>query len=316
MLATSGDLPLGSDWAYEFKWDGVRALAAVGDHQPGVRLFARSGADITAAYPELAGLGAELAAAGLAEAVLDGEIVALGPDRRPSFAALAERMHVRDRGRAAILAAATPVTYMIFDLLRADGQDLTDLPYQARRERLELLAPRLNHSVHGHWLVPPSLDDGPATLTAALDLSLEGVVAKRRASRYRPGQRSTDWVKIKREHTGDFVVGGWRSGARELGALLVGAPRPDGQLDYRGRVGGGISAAAQRDLLARLALLGAERSPFAQALPREETRRVVFARPELVVEVRYGQLTPDGRLRFPRFVRVRPDKPPAQAGDE
>lgn len=313
MLATAGELPSGGGWAFEFKWDGVRALAVAEGGQ--VRFYARSGAEITKAYPELAGLGGALHAAGVSSGVLDGEIVLLGPEGRPSFTALAERMHVREAGRAAQLAATLPVTYMIFDVLRADGLDLGPVPYAQRRQWLEELAPRLD-ARGGRWVVPPSFDDGAATLAAAHDLALEGVVAKRLGSVYRPGTRSPDWIKVKDEHTGDYVVGGWRPGRRELGALLVGSTRPDGRLDYRGRVGGGISAANERDLLRRVRGLEVAVSPFADPLPREDARGACYTRPELVVEVRYGQRTPDGRLRFPRFVRIRLDKSPAEALDD
>jgi bifunctional non-homologous end joining protein LigD len=163
-------------------------------------------------------------------------------------------------------------------------------------------------------VVPPTFADGPATLAASKELALEGVVAKRVSSTYRPGIRSPDWIKIKHEQTGDYVVGGWRPGGRQLGALLVGSLEPGG-LRYRGRVGGGISAAAERDLLARLRGLRTSASPFIDALPREDAKGAVFTKPELVVEVRYGNITPDGRLRFPRFVRLRPDKSPEEAGD-
>jgi bifunctional non-homologous end joining protein LigD len=300
MLAVAGPLPAGGGWSFELKWDGVRALAVIRDGK--LRLSARSGAEITAAYPELAGL-VEVAP----DAVLDGEIVALDPAGRPSFQALAERMHVRDRERAAQLAAAVPVTYMVFDLLRLAGQDLTGQPYERRRAALEELAP-----AGRHWLVPPRFTDGPATLAAAEEHALEGVVAKRLGSRYRPGQRSPDWVKVKRDQTGDFVVGGWRPGERKLGALLVGVPAAGGGLAFRGRVGGGIGAAAERALLAALEPLRTDRSPFVDELAREDAREARWVRPELVVEVRYGQRTADGRLRFPRFVRLRPDKTPAE----
>jgi bifunctional non-homologous end joining protein LigD len=312
MLATAGTLPGGEGWAFEFKWDGVRALAVAEGGK--VRFYARSGAEITKAYPELAGLGRALDAAGVSTAVLDGEVVLLGPEGRPSFTALAERMHVREGGRAAQLAATIPVTYMIFDVLRADGLDLSGVAYHQRRAWLEELGPRLGAG--GRWLVPPSFDDGVATLAAARELSLEGVVAKRLGSLYRPGTRSPDWIKVKDERTGDYVVGGWRTGRRELGALLVGRVRADGRLDYRGRVGGGISAASERELLRRVRGLQQVASPFADELPREDARGAFYTRPELVVEVRYGNLTPDGRLRFPRFVRVRLDKTPAEARDD
>src|SRR5437660_944680 len=164
MLATAGPLPVGTGWAYEFKWDGVRALATVRDGR--LRLRARSGADITIAYPELAPLGRALA-----DAVLDGEIVSLDVHGRPSFTTLA---------------------------------------------------------------------------------------------------------------------------ARTLGALLIGVPGPDGRLLFRGRVGGGISAAAERALLAELVPRKAPVSPFAAPLAREDSKDATWVRPEVVVEVKYGQRTPDG----------------------
>lgn len=311
MLATGGELPVGPGWAFEFKWDGVRALVVFTSRR--LRFSARSGAEITAAYPELATLATALRAGGIDDVILDGEIVAMGPEGRPSFTALAERMHVREPGRASALATSIPVTYMIFDVLRLNGTSVLAASYQQRRELLESLD-TLGGS--GRWLVPPRFDDGPATMAAARELALEGVVAKRLDSPYRPGARAAEWIKVKQELTGDYVVGGWRPGARALGALLVGAARPDGLLEYRGRVGGGISAASERILMARLAELGPAASPFAGALPREDAKGATFVRPELVVEVRYGQRTPDKRLRFPRFMRIRPDKLPSDTGDD
>ncbi|MFC4063786.1 non-homologous end-joining DNA ligase [Actinoplanes subglobosus] len=303
MLATAGGLPVGPDWSYEFKWDGVRVLALFGDGPPA--LYARSGAVVTAAYPEIADLH-------LPEGtLLDGEMVVFDADGRPSFTALAERMHVRDKSKAARLAAALPVTYLIFDLLYLDGMDYTGLPYLARRERLEeldLAGPR--------WMVPPSFGDGPATEAAARENRLEGVMAKRSDSVYLPGLRSPDWVKVKFDRTGDYVIGGWRPGARKLGGLLVGVPTPDG-LAFRGRVGGGIGAAAERDLLSRLAPLATDDSPFAPgAVPREDAKGTHWVRPELVAEIRYGNQTPDRRLRFPRFLRLRDDKKPSECADD
>lgn len=296
MLATAGEMPAGAEWSYEFKWDGIRAIAEVA--AGAVRLWARSGAEITVAYPELAPL-----AGALPDAVLDGEIIALDAAGRPSFPVLAERMHVRAPARAARLAATVPITYMIFDLLRVGGQDLTGSAYQRRRSALEdLIAGGPN------WLVPPRFADGGAMLTAVRENDLEGVVAKRTTSVYRPGIRSPDWIKHKLEHTQDLVVGGWRPGARRLGALLVGLPLPDGRLRFCGRVGGGIGGAAERALLDALAPLRADSSPFADPVPREDAKDAVWVTPQVVVEVKYGQITPDGRLRFPRFVALRLDK--------
>ncbi len=298
MLAATGPLPTGLGWAYEFKWDGVRAIAQLTGGR--ARLYARSGTEITAGYPELTGLGTAVR-----DAVLDGEIVAIDQAGHPSFTLLAERIHVRDAGRAAAFAASRPVTYMIFDVLRLDGGDLTGHTYAERRGVLDALG-----LAGRHWLTPPMFPDGPATVAAAGEHGLEGVMAKRLDSVYRPGRRSADWVKVKIDQTEEFVVGGWRQGKRALGALLVGVPGKAG-LTYRGRVGGGISADAEKSLLAALAAIRTDRSPFVgAALSREEVKGVSWVRPELVVEVRYGQQTPDGRLRFPRFLRMRPDLAP------
>ncbi|MFR9779377.1 non-homologous end-joining DNA ligase [Micromonospora sp. MS34] len=302
MLAMTGQLPAGAGWAYEFKWDGVRALADVVNGRQ--HLFARSGVDITVAYPELIPLAEQVD-----DALLDGEVV-LFTDGQPSFTALAERMHVRNAAKAARLAAAAPVTYMIFDLLRLRGEDLTGRPLRERRAALESLGLGA-----ARWAVPPAFPDGPATYEAAGEHGLEGVMAKRVDSLYRPGVRSPDWVKVKLEVTGDFVVGGWRPGARKIGGLLVGVPRPDGRLTYRGRVGGGIGTALERELLRELEPLRGGASPFAGDVPREDARGAIWVTPQVVVEVKYGQRTPDGRLRFPRILRLRPDKPPEEVDD-
>ena len=304
MLATAGTLPSGPGWRYEFKWDGVRVLAVFDGRSP--QLFARSGTLVTAAYPEIAGLSLP------AGSVLDGEMVVLDASGRPSFTALAERMHVREPARAARLAASLPVTYMIFDLLRYDGTPLLSLPYGERRARLEQL-----DLAGPHWMVPPVFTDGAATAEAARENRLEGVVAKRSDTPYVPGLRSPDWIKVKFDRTGDYVIGGWRAGARKLGGLLVGLPGPDGRLRFRGRVGGGIGAAAEAELLSVLAPLATSSSPFGPGeVPREDARGAHWVRPDLVVEVRYGNRTPDGRLRFPRFLRLRPDKSPAECVEE
>ncbi|MCW3841448.1 non-homologous end-joining DNA ligase [Micromonospora yasonensis] len=303
MLAMTGQLPAGAGWAYEFKWDGVRALADIshGDRH----FYARSGVEITTAYPELLNLAEQVD-----DALLDGEVVLFNELGQPSFTALAERMHVRNPAKAARLAAIMPVTYMIFDLLRLGGEDLTGRPYRERRAALESLGLGA-----ARWAVPPAFADGPATYQAAGEHGLEGVMAKRVESAYRPGVRSPDWVKVKLEVTGDFVVGGWRPGARKIGGLLVGVPRPDGRLTYRGRVGGGIGAALERELLRELEPLRAGASPFAGDVPREDARGAIWVTPQVVVEVKYGQRTPDGRLRFPRLLRLRPDKPPEEVDD-
>ncbi|QOC94023.1 non-homologous end-joining DNA ligase [Micromonospora craniellae] len=303
MLAVTRQLPAGAGWAYEFKWDGVRALADIAAGRQ--HLYARSGVEITTAYPELIPLGEQVD-----DALLDGEVVLFDRAGRPSFTALAERMHVRDPVKAARLAATVPVTYMIFDLLRLRGTDLTGWPYTRRREALDALGLGA-----ARWTVPPVFTDGPATYDVAGEHGLEGVVAKRADSTYRPGVRSPDWVKVKLEVTGDFVIGGWRPGARRIGGLLVGVPGAGGRLVYRGRVGGGIGTALERELLRELEPLRTIASPFGGDVPREDARGAIWVTPQVVVEVKYGQRTPDGRLRFPRVLRLRPDKSAEEVDD-
>ncbi|HST67725.1 MAG TPA: non-homologous end-joining DNA ligase [Mycobacteriales bacterium] len=300
MLATAGTLPTGPGWAYEFKWDGVRTLAET--NASGFSLTSRLGNDVTTAYPELAGL------AGVAEdVVLDGEVVSF-VDGRPSFFALQGRMHVRKSVEARRLAAQAPVTYLVFDVLRLYGVDLTDRPFSERRatlERLEVAGP--------HWTVSPLFDDGPATAQAATENGLEGVVAKRLASTYRPGQRTSEWVKVRFSHRQEFVVGGWEHGeggrSGGIGSLLLGVYEGT-DLVYAGQVGTGFSGAALRSMEKRLRPSVVDTSPFRSMPPDVRGRPITWVRPEVVVEVEFAEWTLDGRLRFASFQGIRTDKRP------
>ena len=261
MLATPtpvpGQLPTGRDWAYEVKWDGIRVLADA--HDGVLRLTTRNGRDATVAYPELEVLTA------LPDALLDGEVVAMDERGIPSFPVLAERMHVRDRRRAQVLARRIPATFVAFDVLRLYGVDLTRRPFSERRatlERLDLPAT--------HVMLSPLYDDGPSLLAATREQGLEGVIAKRRSSLYEPGRRSPAWVKAAHRPSRTCLVGGWRpqvDSTTVLGALLVGAPDPEGNLHYLGRVGSGIGRAAQQDLALLLRPLARADSPFAEPVP-------------------------------------------------
>lgn len=300
MFAVAGPLPTDPGWAYEFKWDGVRTLVETGP--AGFSLTSRLGNDVTKAYPELAGL-----ASVADDVLLDGEVVAL-VDGRPSFSALQNRMHVRKSTDARRLAASLPVTYLAFDVLRLYGVDLTGRPFSERRatlERLELAG--------AHWTTSPLFDDGPATAQAATENGLEGVVAKKLASAYRPGARNGDWVKVRFGRRQEFVVGGWEHGeggrAGQIGSLLLGV-YADGVLTYAGQVGTGFSAAALRGMERRLRPTIVPASPFA-AMPADvRGRPITWVRPELVVEIEFAQWTPDGRLRFASFQGIRTDKLP------
>ncbi len=308
MLATTAGLPPDDGtWAYEMKWDGLRAIAEI-DHGS-LQLWSRTGRDITGGYPELQELAA---AAGVGQAVLDGEIVAFGGEAWPSFEALQQRMNISAPAQVRALMATVPVTYLTFDLLSLDGQSLLDQPYTARRALLERL--ELNGR---HWQTPPSFTEAAGTdvLEVSKQHGLEGVVAKRLQSRYEPGKRTSAWRKIKNVRRQEAVVGGWKPGAGgrvgQIGSLLIGVQGPGG-LQYAGHVGTGFTQKALAMLGERLAPLRRGTSPFATPIPPEHARAAVWAEPLLVVEVEFALWTNEGRMRAASYKGLRSDKDPAE----
>ncbi|MGF1647588.1 MAG: non-homologous end-joining DNA ligase [Kineosporiaceae bacterium] len=295
--------PLGDDWVHEVKWDGVRVLVDVVDGALTVR--SRTGRDVTVAFPELAAL-----ARVSPDVLLDGEAVALD-EGRPSFSRVVERVHVTDPRRAAQLARDCPVTLFLFDVLRSAGEDLTQRPWWQRRAELERLTASAGDE-ESRWRLSPVYDDGAALLAATRAQGLEGLVAKRRSSRYLPGRRSPDWVKHAHRSSLTCLVGGWRpetGDPRRVGALLVGVRAGDG-LRFLGRVGSGMTAERDRELRARLAPLEIPHPPFDEALPRIDAAGAHWCRPELAVEVRYlghGLPPPGARLRAPVLRGIRPE---------
>ena len=303
MLAVAGELPPRAQdggWGFEFKWDGVRAVTAVRGGR--TELWARSGTPITDRYPELRHVPEALARA---DVVVDGEVVALDRLGRPDFGLLQGRMHRTGGAEVARLAAAAPVTYLVFDVLAVGGRSLLDLPYAERREHLDGLG------AQGHrWVTTPWFRGGGADVHAASRANgLEGVVAKRLDSVYRPGVRAPEWRKVKHLRMQSVVVGGWRPGrgrrAGGVGSLLVGVHDDDGRLVYAGHVGTGFTDAMLRDLGAALA--PRRTSPFADALPRDVARDAVWAEPDLVGEVAFAAWTADGRMRHPAWRGLRDD---------
>jgi bifunctional non-homologous end joining protein LigD len=302
MLATgvAGLPPDAAEFVAEVKWDGLRACIAVARGQ--VRAWSRTGRDITAAYPELGVLAAK-AAAGPRTLVLDGEIVALsGP--RPDFAALQRRMTAGRPGAG--LLAAVPVTLIVFDVLRSGRDNLAGRPYVLRRALLE----DLGLPVPGTVEVPPAFPgDAAALLAVTRDQGWEGVVLKRPASLYHPGQRTRQWLKIRNIRTADVRVGGWLPGtgarAHLAGSVLMGLPRPGG-LDFAGAVGSGLSTAELRELTTLLQSVEQPVPPFTGPLPAAITRHARWARPVLTAEVAYLERTPSGRLRQPVWRGLRP----------
>jgi bifunctional non-homologous end joining protein LigD len=307
MLATLGELPTGpqeDQWAFEMKWDGVRAVTYVDNSASGsLRVMTRNDREVAATYPELRQLAVAL---GSRRVVLDGEIVALDAQGRPSFGQLQARMHVQRPDKS--LLTRVPVTYLVFDVLHLDGTSLLKTPYDDRRSVLEQLA------LDGpHWATPPAFHgNGEAAMAAAEAQGLEGVVAKRRDSLYEPNRRSRNWIKVKPVRTQEVVIAGWQPGAGRraggIGSLLLGVHDDDGRLVYAGHVGTGFTQRMLDDLATRLRPLERKTSPLADEVPRAQAKDAHWVTPRLVGEVAFGEWTKDGRLRHPSWRGLRPDK--------
>ncbi|RLK49139.1 ATP-dependent DNA ligase [Microbacterium telephonicum] len=298
----------GEPWV-EFKWDGIRAFALWDGSS--LRLRARSGTDITERYPELTAGAADLGAAPL---LLDGEIVALDASGRPSFPLLQHRIHLTTPRDIARAAERAPVRLYLFDLLQAGGDDVTGRPLRERRALLERVAGHAGHGIE----VPPVADDVDHALATARALSLEGVVVKSPGGRYRPGERSEEWLKVKLTRTQDVVIAGIRPGrgtrGGQIGSLLLGIPDADG-LRYVGRVGTGFTDAELRRLGDVLAPLRTDENPL-RGVPAVDARDALWVRPELVGEVEYAEATPSGALRHARWRGLRPDVSPDRVRPE
>ena len=327
MLATSGtvDQLVGDDWRFEGKWDGIRALAAIGNGA--LRLTSRTGRDITTGYPELVEL-LDLTAGH--SVVLDGEIVALDNGGRTDFGLLQQRMGLTRKADVDRVRAKTPVHYYVFDILWLDGVSLLRRGYEIRRRLLTALNPQ------GEAVEVPEQMAGTAAeaLEASDARRWEGIVAKKADAPYRPGQRVHSWIKIKNSRVQEGIVVGWKPGsgrrAGTIGSLLLAIPAghssvggdvdsdggPDGGLTYIGKVGTGFTDAVLDDLYGRLEPLRSEHSPVTGPVPRPDAKDAVWVQPELVGEVRFGEWTHDGRLRHPSWRGLRPDKRPDEVRRE
>lgn len=307
MLAEAGEAPFNdSGWVWEPKLDGYRVLAFIDER--GVRLRSRRGLDLSAVFPALTADLGKQAAHGM---ILDGEIVAFDASGRPSFNALQNRVQLKAEREIAAADRSVPAVFFCFDLLHFAGVDLRGFAYQDRRRYLAqcLLPSPLVQLVH-------AAEDGIAMHSAALASGFEGVIGKRKESRYESGRRSGSWLKVKPIQSGDFVVGGYTrgKGARApLGALLVGyweegEDRNRGALRFASHVGSGFDERTIAQLKARLEPLVRKTCPFAEKpeLPNPTT----WVDPELVVEVQFQSWTEDGSLRAPVFLRLRDDVEP------
>ena len=302
MLATlAGGVPKGEGWTFEIKWDGYRIVSRVSGSEAELRT--RKDQDYTARFANVA---KELAKAlKTPDCVVDGEVCALDEEGRPSFSAMQQGKH------------ETPIVYYLFDLLEVDGEPVVDLPLEERRERLEQLLDRRNRTIR----LSESFDDGQALLAAAEQQGLEGVMAKRLGSRYLPGKRSRDWLKVKGHGRQEFVIAGYTRGKGRrggtLGSLVLGTYRA-GELVYAGNVGTGFTEREIERLLAKLKPLERKTPPFEDApkMPRVRKGDVIWVEPKLVAEVEFAEWTHDNRLRAPSYKGLREDKDPTEVRRE
>jgi DNA ligase D-like protein (predicted ligase) len=315
MLARATGEPFdSSDHLFELMWGGLRTMAYVRDGR--LMLRARNGRDVAAYFPELHAIPGYLAAR---EAILDGEVIALGAEGQPEFDALRPRLHAMAGDEAAGAAprdllkprkVTGQLCFQAFDILWLDGRPLLDRPLWQRKNRL-----------HETVRAVPELsavdfvdNEGMAFFEAVLQRKLEGIVAKRKNSVYAPGVRSRDWLEIRAFNSGDFVIGGYTFGGTRrkgdpFGSLLLGAY--DGEkLRYVGSVSGGMSDSEARQIVALLEPCVADAPAFAR--PPAIARLIYWTRPELVCHVRFSEWSRDGMLRFPIFSALRPDLVPAE----
>ena len=297
------------DYGFEIKWDGIRALLYYDSDT--LKLISRNMLELTPQYPELQMLATEL---GKKRLILDGEIVALNDAGVPSFEQLQGRMGLTDSGVINKRRGTIPITFMIFDLLYVDGEDLMTRPYIERREKLEAL--KLSGPC---WHTPPFyLGQGEALLAITREKQFEGIVGKRLESCYEAGARSGAWIKIKNTLRQEFVIGGWLPGtgtrSARIGSLLIGYYDDQKRFHYAGKVGTGFSEATLDTLLALLKPAVQTTNPFAVRHPNH--RHSIFVEPRHVAEIEFTEWTREGLLRHPSFKGLRPDKPSAEVRRE
>ncbi len=305
MLAKTGE-PFDSDsHIFEPKWDGLRAILFKLDNK--VELQNRNLRNVTTGYPELTTLAASVKAK---SAILDGEVVVLSPKGTPDFHQLQNRFGIDDPKRAEILGKTIPVTYVAFDLLHLNGQDLVNDPLESRKKRLKAILHEGPNLLYGDHVE----SHGKRFFAEASSKGFEGILAKEKNSVYQPGTRAASWIKIKGSRTIDCVIVGFTKGegarASTFGSLVLAVYNKNSQLKHVGNVGGGLDNQTLNSLKQKMLTL-VRKTPAIEGTIEAPTP-VTWTRPSLVCEVRYMSLTTDEKLRFPRFSRLRPDKTPEE----
>ncbi|HUF64368.1 MAG TPA: non-homologous end-joining DNA ligase [Gemmatimonadaceae bacterium] len=313
MLASTGSSVPEGDWTFEPKYDGIRVLAYCTKDE--VLLITRNNLDKSRQFPEITEALRKVASSARRSLVLDGEIVALDGDEPGRFQGLQGRMHVTSDIAIAQHRKSSPAAIFIFDILMDGDDPLVHEPWEERRKRLEKrLAKRVSPVVR---LVESQRGDGEKLLAQARKKGWEGIIAKRTDARYEPGTRSRSWLKLKTDRQQEFVVGGWtepRNSRQHLGAILLGYYNDDDELVYAGHTGGGFSQQSLAEMYRLLKPLERSNSPFTTTPKTNETPH--WAKPEVVVEVRFNEWTADGKLRQPIFLGVRTDKPATEVRRE
>jgi bifunctional non-homologous end joining protein LigD len=303
MLAKTGIAFDDEKYFFEPKWDGLRAILFLQGKK--VELQNRNLKDATRSYPELEKLGGSIRAK---RAILDGEVVVLAENGTPDFGRLQARFGVDDQRHVGVLAKTTPVTYVAFDLLHLDGEDLIARALVERKNLLKSIVAEGPYLLYGDHVA----GQGSSFFREAVGRGLEGVIAKESQSQYTPGLRTDYWIKIKQIRTTECVVVGFSEGegarVSTFGSLILAAYDDRGALQHLGNVGGGFSDEALEHVMRRLSRLRT-RKPTIEG-PVDSPTPVTWVKPSLVVEVAYMAVTRDGRLRFPRFKRLRTDKDP------
>lgn len=313
MYATLGhELPRGSSWVFEPKYDGMRVIAEARVRH--VHLMTRNGKEKSEQFPEVVLGLRELARRAGRSLLLDGEIVAKGRKARraPSegdFQQLQSRMHLRDHDQILRLALESPVSLVVFDLLRDGRTTLTGRPWSERRARLDAVFAEAGNPADPSVRPSETSMRGTTMLARARRAGWEGIIAKRTDVSYQPGSRSEDWLKLKLQYRAEFVVGGWTEPRRTrpyLGALLLGAYDSGGVFTYVGHTGGGFTRDGLAAMHAKLQRLERRASPFAVAPKTNEPAHWVA--PKVVVEVKFAEWTSDHLLRQPIYLGTRDDK--------